>query len=49
VLAADQIIVLDGGRVVEAGTHDELLAKNRLYATLYEIQFKPQFTASTGA
>ena len=49
VLAADQIIVLDGGRVVEAGTHDELLAKNGLYATLYEIQFKPQLTASTRA
>jgi ATP-binding cassette subfamily B protein len=47
VLAADQIIVLDSGRVVEAGTHDELLAKNGLYATLYEIQFKPQLTAST--
>ncbi|EJN58464.1 hypothetical protein HSB1_29420 [Halogranum salarium B-1] len=35
---ADQILVLDGGRVVERGTHDELLAQNGLYATLWNIQ-----------
>ena len=49
VLAADQILVLDDGRLVEAGTHAELIAKDGLYATLYEIQFKPQLTGGVGA
>ena len=34
VRGADQILVLDGGRVVERGTHDELLARGGLYADL---------------
>ncbi len=38
VAAADQIIVLDDGRVVEQGKHAELIAKNGLYAHLYQIQ-----------
>ena len=45
VLAADKILVLDRGRIVEEGTHAELLASGGLYADLYEIQFKPQLTA----
>ena len=40
VLAADQILVLDRGRLVEQGTHATLLARNGLYARLYEEQFK---------
>ncbi len=40
ILAADVILVLDRGRVVERGTHQELLAQNGLYASLYETQFK---------
>ena len=39
VVAADVILVLDGGVVVERGTHDELLALDGLYATLYSEQF----------
>jgi ATP-binding cassette subfamily B protein len=35
---ADFIVVLDGSRVVEAGTHDELLAKRGQYSELYKIQ-----------
>jgi ATP-binding cassette subfamily B protein len=42
ILQADVIFVLDGGRVVEQGTHDELLAKGGLYARLYEQQFRDQ-------
>ena len=32
---ADRVIVLDGGGIVESGTHDELLALGRLYRRLY--------------
>jgi len=35
---ADLIVVIDGGRVIEAGSHQELVAKNGLYAELYELQ-----------
>lgn len=38
VLQADQILVLSAGRVVERGTHAELLARGGLYAELYETQ-----------
>jgi ATP-binding cassette subfamily B protein len=40
ILAADVILVLDAGRLVEQGTHAELLAKGGLYASLYETQFR---------
>jgi ATP-binding cassette subfamily B protein len=35
---ADLIVVLDGARVVESGSHEELMAHNGLYAELYGIQ-----------
>jgi len=40
ILAADSILVVDGGRIVEQGGHEELLAKNGLYRQLYETQFR---------
>ncbi len=40
ILAADQILVMDRGRIVERGTHSSLLDEGGLYAHLYETQFK---------
>jgi ATP-binding cassette subfamily B protein len=39
---ADQILVVDGGRIIERGTHAELLAAGGLYADLYHTQFAGQ-------
>ena len=39
ILAADQILVIDRGQIVERGTHGELLASNGVYAHLYHTQF----------
>jgi ATP-binding cassette subfamily B protein len=40
ILSADVIFVVDRGRIVERGTHDELLQRGGLYARLYEQQFR---------
>ncbi len=39
---ADRIIAIKDGRIVEEGSHDELMAKKGLYAYLYELQFQLQ-------
>jgi ATP-binding cassette, subfamily B, bacterial len=39
---ADVIFVIDGGTIVERGTHDSLLAAGGLYSKLYEIQFRDE-------
>jgi subfamily B ATP-binding cassette protein MsbA len=36
---ADKILVMDAGKIVESGTHKELLEQNGYYRTLYKVQF----------
>ncbi len=39
---ADRILVLDDGRIVQSGSHDELLARGGLYRQIYDLQLKDQ-------
>lgn len=45
---ADRIVVLEDGRIVEEGRHEDLLARNGVYARLYYLQFRPE-EAESGA
>jgi len=39
---ADQILFVEGGRIVERGTHEELLALGGRYRALYDLQLRPE-------
>jgi ATP-binding cassette, subfamily B, bacterial len=49
ILAADVILVVDRGRIVERGTHNELLRRGGLYAKLYRQQFAPSSARADAA
>ena len=46
ILSADVIFVMDGGRIIESGTHPVLLARNGAYARLYRKQFREEAIAT---
>ena len=45
---ADKILVIDKGKIVETGSHDELINKNGLYANLYNMQFRSKESIQNG-
>lgn len=40
IMAADEILVVDQGQIVQRGTHQELVEENGVYRELYETQFR---------
>ena len=46
IVDADKLLVVDGGRIVERGTHRELLEHGEVYRKLYEMQFQKAETGS---
>jgi subfamily B ATP-binding cassette protein MsbA len=49
IVHADRIAVLDAGRVVDTGTHQQLIVRNPLYAGLYRVQFGQQHSSAEDA
>ena len=47
ILRADQILVMDRGRIVERGRHEDLILREGLYAKLYQEQFAVELAAAT--
>jgi ABC-type multidrug transport system fused ATPase/permease subunit len=43
---ADKIVVVDGGRVADSGTHPELMSRGGIYRDLYELQFSDAIMVS---
>jgi ATP-binding cassette subfamily B protein len=48
VVEADQILVMEGGRIVERGTHRELLTRDRMYAQMWNLQKQEEIIDSAG-
>lgn len=48
ILNADQILVMEQGRIVQRGTHDELLTQGGLYRKLYRLQYEQRSGAGAG-
>ena len=48
ILQADKILVISGGKIVEQGEHEELIAMNGVYKQLYETQFRKVISMETG-
>ena len=46
---ADSIVVMDGGRIVETGTHEQLLSRRGLYYNLHTSQFPPRWQTETAS
>jgi len=45
---ADEILFIEAGKIVERGTHEELLTQGGHYNDLYELQMRPAEESSTG-
>jgi ATP-binding cassette subfamily B protein len=45
--SADKIVVIDEGRIIDTGTHTELMNRKGLYKKLYEMQLKPVEAAAS--
>ncbi len=48
ILAADEILVMEDGRIAERGTHEELVGRGGTYTRLYETQFKDPHSGKAG-